>query len=364
MKKVRSLNINQKGTTRGTITRGVITLILVTTGLATLTGCAREKAKRQARANVFAPPPKDPVLIAAEQKIDLSALPADLALQERVNNMPFAEIIARLGSASYSGHYVLSMRRDKNEKKQTLDAAVSQDAAGNFTVAVNIKNGDRQHLVYADKVLYLKHNYGHWRASRDPTDERKRWREQAYHIWPSFYALFAKHLSFSQGTAITYHGRPALRFELSVKAQQELPAPMPRELTRDIPEDAGLARWRALAERGETWRAYTVTDSGGGSLVVDNKTGSPLKIDFSGQLRVEDVVDHPVMLKVELNASLDKIGQTTEIQAPKDFVEEYSRRKTITDPLSFMGPDAPVRLVIPESKKSKKSTPKATEKQP
>ncbi len=246
-------------------------LLPITLGALVLGGCARERAKKEARARVFAPPPKDPVLVAAQQKISLQKFSTDLASQDRVNKMPFAEIAQRLQSLNFSAHYELSMQRDEVVKQQVLDAEVSQDADGNFRVAVEIKDGDRQHLVYADKVLYLKHNYGHWRASRDPTDERKRWREQAYRIWPSFYSLFAGHMSFSKGTPVTYQGRPALRFELSVKPQQELPAPMPKELTTDIPEDAGLARWRALAERTETWRSYD----------RDGQLGEPLDFEMT-----------------------------------------------------------------------------------
>lgn len=342
-------------------------LLLLLLGLvpALLGGCARDKAKKAARARVFAPPPKDPILLAAEQKIALNTFASDLATQDRVNNMPVAELFTRLHAADFSGHYKLSMQRDELLKKQELQSSVNQDDDGNFKVAVEIEGGDRQHMVYADKVLYLRHNYGHWRASRDPTEERNRWREQAYRIWSSFYRLFAKHLSFSQGTPVSYQGRPALRFEMSVKAQQEMPPPMPKELTRDISEDAGLARWRALAERAETWRSYTVTDSGGGTLVIDTETACPLKVEFSGQLRVEDVVDHPALLKVELNTSLSKIGKNDLVKAPEDFVEEYSRRKTITDPLSFMGPDAPVKLVIPDTRKhNKKADAQAPKTQP
>ena len=344
------------------ISQHLHTIILFSLVASLFGGCARDKAKREARARVSAPPPKDPILVAAEQKLKLDSFAKDLAMQDRVNNMPFAEIVARLGSASFTGHYKLNIQRDEVIKTQDLNSQVSQDAAGNFKVAVDITDGDRQHIVYADKVLYLRHNYGHWRASRDPTEERNRWREQAYRLWPSFYSLFAKQLSFSRATPITYQGRAALSFELSVKAQQEMPPPMPKELTRDIPEDAGIARWRAQAERTETWRRYAVTDSGGGHLVVDTKTGCPLKIDFSGQLRIEDVVDHPVIFKVDLSTSLDNIDQLEQVQAPKDFVEEYSRRKTITNPLSFMGSDAPVKLTIPittkSAQKAKKQDPK------
>lgn len=317
----------------------IVTSFIVSAG----SGCARQRAKREAKKRVSAPPQKDPFLVAAEQKIAIDKMPTDLAVQARVNNMPFAELSARLGAVSFVGQYKLTMQRDEISKTQSLKSSIEQDAKGQFHVEVEIEGGDLQHIIYADNLLYLRHNYGHWRASRDPTDERLRWREQAYRLWPSFFKLFEKQLSFSQGRPVQFLGRPALRFEMSVKAQKELPAPMPQALLEPQPATPDLRHWHAQAQRIETWRSYAVCDAGGGSIIVDSALGTPLQVEFSGQMRVEDQVDHPAKMQVELHAELKKIAHVEPITPPKDFVEEFSRRKIITDPLSFLGPDAPVQ---------------------
>lgn len=320
--------------------RWSVALALV--GLATVGSCAREQAKREARERVFAPPPPPPEQVLAAQPLDVSALARDPVLRDRVVRMSMSEIAQRLGSLHYQGQEQLTFSRGDLKRKQVTSAQVTQARSGSFSVDVDMEGGDQQHLVYHDGVLYVRHNVGRWRTSRDPTDERVRWREQAYGLWPALYDLLRDNLRLSDGTPVTAQGREALRFELVVTPGQAPAEPMPAALRT---EDAGLSpleEARRDAERSELWRRYAVTESGGGSMVVDRQSGVILELELGATLRVDDVPDAPARAEVNLKTTVDQVGQELSVAPPADSVSEFARRKIVTQPLSFLdGGSAP-----------------------
>ncbi|MFH1811493.1 MAG: hypothetical protein ABIJ09_22320 [Pseudomonadota bacterium] len=124
---------------------------------------------------------------------------------------------------------------------------------------------------------------------------------------------------------------------------------MPAEM---IAVDAGLGPVelaRREAGRVEQWRRHAVTEGGGGTLVVDRATGVVLEVEVSFSLRVEDEPDQAARAELSLRAGLEKIGEEPEIGAPEDFISEFSRRKIVTRPLSFLdgGTPAPVPAPAP-----------------
>ncbi|MBN2359562.1 MAG: hypothetical protein JXR83_08900 [Deltaproteobacteria bacterium] len=306
------------------------------------TGCSRERAKREAKRRVFAPPPPDPVVTRAGEKIEVGGLANQPAVRDRLVHMSAAEIGQRLGSFVFEAEGRISFSRGTVKRHSTERAALEQAANGDFRLDLAMEGGDQQHLVYSGGVLYVRHNYGVWRASRDPTDERLRWREQAYGIWPSFYDLFGAQIRFVEGTPTTREGRPVVSFTISVTAGK----PPAEQLAK--PSGEGTEGERALARRAEEWRRYTVAESGGGTLVLDERQAVPLEVDFGGTLRVVDDEQTPAQLEVAVKAKLGKIGSLERIEPPADYVQEYVRRKIVTDPLAFLGAGASAASSAPD----------------
>jgi len=298
-------------------------------------GCVRDRAKREARQRVFAPPPPDPVVTRAKEKIEVGGLASQPPVRDRLVHMSFAEIAQRLGSFAFEAEGRISFARGTMTRQSVERSTLEQAANGDFRLDLLMEGGDEQHLVFCNGVLYVRHNYGVWRASRDPTDERLRWREQAYRIWPSFYDLFGDQIRFVEGAPTSADGRPAVRFTIAVAASTAPVEPMGKAPT----EGAGLER--ALAQRMVEWRRHTVAESGGGSLLLDEQQAAPLEVDFGGTLRVVDDEQSPAQLEVAVKAKLTKIGGIANIEPPADYVQEYAHRKIVTNPLEFMGAATP-----------------------
>lgn len=298
-------------------------------------GCARDRAKSEARQRVFAPPPPDPVVTRAKEKIEVGGLASQPPVRERLVHMSFAEIAQRLGSFAFEAEGRISFSRGTVTRQSVERATLEQAANGDFRLDLVMEGGDEQHLVFCNGVLYVRHNFGVWRASRDPTDERLRWREQAYRIWPSFYDLFGDQIRFVEGAPTSVDGRPAVRFTISVAANPAPVEPMGKAPT----EGDGLER--TLAQRAIEWRRHTAAESGGGSLLLDEQQAAPIEVDFGGKLRVVDDDQKPASLEVAVKAKISKIGTIPRIDPPADYVQEYVHRRIVTDPLAFLGADAP-----------------------
>jgi len=341
--------------------RGALLVLLM---VVASTSCMRERAKREAKARVFAPPPADPMTLLAQETIDINTMPDEAAVRDRVHRMPFAEVTARLGPLTYQGEMQIVFQRGDSHVSSTETSTLRQGPR-DFSLDVVMHGGDEQHLVFHDGTFFVRHNFGRWRASRDPTDERRRWREESYALWRAVYDLFQDRIQFTDTGATSHQGRRAVRYAMRVSPPTEPDPVMPPELIWPTEGETAKQRDQRLARRATEWRAYSVPLEGEGQIVIDEEKAVPLQVRFEGRLRVRDADAEPALLAVKLTCQLSKIGVDPEVGPPADSVEEFARRKIVTNPLSFLdggtgGPaasPAPKGAPAPEAAPAPKGAP-------
>lgn len=329
--------------------RAALLLVAVLVALSSLAGC-RSEENEAAKERLSQPEPPDPLVEQSEEVIRASALADEQAVRDRVNRMSFAEVARRLGSLKLVSEGELSFERSDLKVRSKEKVTVLQAEAGDFSVVTETSDGSEQQLVFANGILFLKNNNGHWRASRDPVGERNELREEGAGIWRSFYDLFAHALTLESRGATTHKGRSAIRYAIQVGNEEgealALAAgakPPPRQVDDDedagtldagpVASDAEVQAW--VSERVRTWRKKARPGGGSGELLVDEQTGALLKVHFDGRLVVGDQKP-PAILKVKIRHDVSDVGKAHEIIVPKDAIDEVVRKKWPVKPRELL----------------------------
>ena len=315
-------------------------------------GCTCQRTENlDAKARLTKPQPQELSSVKATEKIDVDAL-TDAAKMSRVAHMDGSELAARLGSFLYKGTGELSFGRDSDPSpalKSAETTTVMQAANGDFAVSVVTGDGTEQKLAYVNEIFFLKNNNGQWRVSRDPSGERNTYRSDAMAVWASFYDMVEHALVVERTGATTHAGRGAVGYSLKLpdnsdKARAEgalvtdaaaPPTVIPGvdggpDTVIDAPEDEKLRRER-IATRVSAWARRAHPAGGSGRILVDEITGAPLLVEFTGELVVGDGKD-PARLKITLTSAMTEIGKDQMVVAPKDAIDEVVRKKVVAQP--------------------------------
>jgi len=304
-------------------------------------GCSCQRAENvEAKKRLQAPPPKSRIDTLAAEKLAVSGMAKDKAMQERVNRMTFSEVAKRVGSAQLTSKGKLDFDRAGFTVHSAEDNLVVQTADGDFSVVNVTSDGSRQELLFANKIFFLKNNNGQWRISRDPSGEALKLRDKSGGVWRSFYELFAHALMFSAKGLETVQGREAYHFVMTVTDKSAEALQMGKDdpfpaVRQEVVQDGGVTE--VIEKRPETmkrlaaWRERSRAKSGGGDVWVDADTGVVLKVAFKGELTVGDEAT-AATLKVDIQSELTDIGKELKVEPPKEATREVARVKLPVKP--------------------------------
>jgi hypothetical protein len=315
-------------------------------------GCTCQRSENiEAKERLTKPQPKEISSTKATEPIDVDSLTTRDTM-DRVVHMDGSEIATRLGSFVYASRGELAFGREQDDTtalRSAEDTKVVQSDTGDFSIDVVTGDGSEQKLAYVNEVFFLKNNNGQWRVSRDPSGERNVYRTDAMGVWASFYDLVSHALVVERTGATQHAGRNAIGYRLTLpdqaaQARQEgaavTDAPAPPTIvpgvdggpdtTVEAPE-AEDARRERIAQRVAMWTKRAKPAGGSGRLLVDEATGVPLLVEFSGTLVVGDGKD-PAKLTVKLDAAMSEIGKAHTLKAPQDAIDEIVRRKMPASP--------------------------------
>jgi hypothetical protein len=320
-------------------------VVIVAHTVFALSGCSR--GENEAKERLFSPAPPDPMIAAAKEVIPVFELATNKDAWTRVNRMPYDEMRRRLDSFTYKSEGTLDFSRQKLQLRSTERVTITQPSGDDFSIALSTGDGSTQDIVFANDVLFLKNNNGHWRASRDPKGERTELIDDSAGVWRSFFDLFAHALVVERKDGLTTRaGREAIVYTLTVRDESAKAAAKGREETAlpdDIPfaadeegVDGGVAPGKKLSQKDVTdrisrWRQNAHPAGGKGEVVVDSKTGVVLAVRFTGALAVGDAPSTG-RLDVDVTVGVSDIGADLQVSPPKGAIEEITRKKWPTDP--------------------------------
>lgn len=347
---------------RRTCSRQLLSAVFasVTLGVLALSvgGCS-DKKNAEAKKRLLTPETKNPLDAKADEKLDASAVGSDDTMRRRVNRMAFGEVKRRLNSLSLHSEAVLSFERGTLKIKSSEVVDLKQAKEGDFSLTLVTGDENRQEVASVNDVFFLKNNNGRWRISRDPSGERERLREDSAGVWRSFYDLFNHALVFQKEGSTSYEGRSVVRYRMNVKnlseqakelgAQEPQPDPTPpAEVDGGAPKVDPKVENKKLMGRMEAWRKNARAAGGRGEMLVDEKTGVILKLDFTGKMVVGDGPT-PAELNVRIKVETKDIGKALIVSPPKNAVAEITREKF---PVAPRAPFEKKGVVAPAPKKS------------
>ncbi len=352
--------------------------VSVLLALVALSGCTCQRAENvAAKERLTKPQPKELSSTKATEPIDVDAL-TDADKMKRVVHMDGSEIAARLGSFVYTSSGELAFGREGDSAaplKSAEKTKVVQGELGDFAIDVVTGDGSEQKLAYVNEIFYLKNGNGQWRVSRDPAGERNVYRSDAMAVWASFYDLVAHALVVERIGATKHGGRGGIAFSLKLPDQGKEAKEAGQAVTDSAPpsqvipgvdggpdtvveaEENEDTRRERIAKRVSLWAKRAKPAGGSGKIIVDEATGVPLMVEFSGALVVGDGKE-PARLTVKLTSSMQDVGKAQKISAPQDAIDEIVRRKMPATPRATFE-EAGIVAPIPKEDVPGAPTPKA-----
>jgi hypothetical protein len=347
--------------------------------LVTLSSCScQRKENRDAKERMGEKAPPSRQLQRAQETISADQL-TDRKNLDRVSRMEGGEIAARLQAFQMMATSEMAFSRGPEAVvKSSEKTNFMQNKNGDFSLETTTGDGSEMRLSYVNSVFFLKNNNGQWRISRDAGGEREQYRTDALSVWRAFYDLIGHALVVERDGAVTQSGRNAIRYRISLpdasaQAVETSKAVPPAELAKAVDvvdEDAAKpaagtrvsrndpVEQKRLSTRIAQWRKRTHPKNGKGILVVDEKTGVPLLVQFEGEAIVGDGPE-PAVLHVKIDQAMASVGQESNIAAPPDAIDAVVRTKLPVEPRTVFEEAGIVEPLPPKEGEAAKPVKKA-----
>jgi len=252
------------------------------------------------------------------------------------------EASARLGSFDWSASATWTVSRPKAGIRLRLAERhrVRQSAAGDFEVESDLDPGEGagaesgKRVVYARGMTYARSRYAPFGAWRErPTDrgrDARRFRDESFGLLADVAALYGAALELTPAGEATFLGRPARRFQISLKAGAA--AHGPSHLGAQ-PQDGGPDE--------DTRRRLAFLDGriparADGEILADAESGVPLKFLLKGAFKVKD--DPDARVDLELAGQMKALGAAAgAVVPPKEILPDERKPRGVARALEAAG---------------------------
>jgi hypothetical protein len=270
------------------------------------------------------------------EPIDISALPSDPSIQQRVNTIGFPEVARRLGPHRYTAEIRFTIKKDDAEAAVSESDKIELAKNGDFRTTVENNAGQGYELIFSNGHYYIRNRYDMFHEDETLSDAHLRLRDSAYGAWAAIYRLYGGRLSFQKPIA-TNRGRKMMRFSIGLGASKpSVPGTKPQP---SVP--AGVTKYvypikPTLAEK-YAWRDHTKPVDASGTLLVDVESGVVVNVEFDGSLAFSAPSGSNGSLTISARITTDNFGVLPSIAAPSpDQLKPMPQRLDVdTHPLDF-----------------------------
>jgi hypothetical protein len=269
--------------------------------------------------------------------IDITALPSDPSIQQRVNTIGFPEAAKRLGPHRYTSDIHFSIKKGDTEATVAESAKIELARNGDFRTTVENNGGLGYELVFSNGHYYIRNRYSVFHEDETFSNEHLRLRDSAYGGWAAIYRLYRGRLSFQRPLSINRYGRTMVRYSIGLSASTpSLPGTTPQP---SVP--VGVTKYvypiKATAAEKDAWRDYTNPVEARGTILVDAETGVVVNVEFDGSLAFSAPSPSDGSLTISARINSDSFGGAPSIAAPSsDQLKPMPQRLDVdTHPLDF-----------------------------
>ncbi|MFO0723419.1 MAG: hypothetical protein U1E65_06545 [Myxococcota bacterium] len=250
----------------------------------------------------------------AKEKIDTDRL-SDPTERTRALSMSFEEVVAREGIVEYHG--IAHIEVTHGQRMSVVeDSLIRQGLFGSFQLIQRDGEGaELRQGIYNNGVFFLSNGGGKMRVEGMVRDRAKEMREELYEPLRVFSGYFGP------------------RFGLVRQKTTEL------DLKSAVVYEVALLEGPAVVE-SKNGDAAKSPKSLKGTIIFDQKTGVPLKVELDGLLEVPGAKDkdgktsEPGRIEVHLESTMKTI-EGADLK-PEKFIPTITRHATDPEPLGFL----------------------------
>lgn len=295
-----------------------------------------KEANQEAKARIWGrdePPPE--VEAKAAEQLDPTVLDADPAVRDRVLQMRFDEVVARLGIVEYHGLAKIEVERGKQRLVVIEDSIIRQGLHGSFQVIQRDEKGaELRQGIWNNGVFYLSNAGGKMRVEGMTKDRHLILRDEAWQPLRVFSGYFGPRFGLRKAGTGQVAGRSAIKYEL---------------VLLDGPE-------KIESTSGDAAKKPRSLD---GTLLIDTERGVPLKGELNGTLEVPPLEGAEGSEAGRITVSLQFELKTIEGEEikPKSFIPTIERHPVDLAPLAFLDGGIRTSTVIGGPKKTRPKNP-------
>jgi hypothetical protein len=280
----------------------------------------------------------------AKRRLDASAAPGEAAFAfdparpADALGLDADAVARRLGSFEWTAAVEWSVTRPGDDAARVRAVErhrLRQLATGEFESEAELDPGlgpgseTGRGVIFANGMTYARGRYAPVRER--PTDrgrDARRYRDESFRMAASVAALHGGRLALTPAGEAKVLGRPALRYRIALAKDAQGAAPAAAPVSRSAQDDDTKLRFAFLDGK--------VPVSADGELLLDAKTGAPLRVRLAS---VFDVQGAPgVRAAVELHAQVKALGSdVAAVTPPKDALLDVRKPPGVADALEAAG---------------------------
>jgi len=299
-------------------------------------GC-HEPRERAAKQRIFSPEDRPKVVASAQEQLFPEQLGAEPRLAERVLTMGAAEMAERLGAHRFSAQVSFDWSTPsatplKLSESRLLEAD-ARGVNGDFHAKVDNNQDLGLEVIRVAGEVYARNRFGKYRLRRRDRGMAERTREDVVAPLGELDALFERRIKLLPLGVVTYEGRSALRYEVSLAAAA--PKGPVASLPPLLQPKGGVDE---TTRRRLAFLATKAPRSLKGEVLVDTATSVVVRASLDGNLEVPGQGGaRPAALRVMLEQKVTRIGQPLELKPPPGALPDVDKPLGIADALDRFG---------------------------
>jgi hypothetical protein len=299
-------------------------------------GCT-DPVDKAAKARIFSPEDPPKVVASAQQKLPPEEVADNPQVARRILGMDAAEVTERLGPHRYQatlGYEWTSAEANPVKLTETRTfRAGPGGVSGDFHGVLENSRDQGLEVIRTGGQVFARNRYGQFRQRLRDRGMAERTRTELTGAIRDFDSLFQGRLKLTPEGTVTYEGRTAWKYAVSLGPASE--AGNARPLPALLQPKPGVDD---TTKRRANFFAHRVPRSLDGEVLVDASTSVVLKARLDGRIGVpSEKTPEAAELRMTLESALTELGQDPKLQPPGDFLPDADKPQGIADALDAFG---------------------------
>ncbi len=299
-------------------------------------GCS-DPVDKAAKARIFSPEDPPKVVASAKQKLPPEDVADNPQVARRILGMDAAEVTERLGPHRYQATVGYEWTSEasipvKLTETRTFRAGPG-GVSGDFHGVLENSRDQGLEVMRVGGQVFARNRYGPYRQRLRDRGMAERTRAELTGAIRDFDSLFQGRLKLTPEGTVTYEGRTAWRYVVTLgpasQAGDSRPLP-PMPQPKKGADETTVRRANFFTHR--------LPRSLDGEVLVDAATSVVLKARLDGRIGVPgEKTPEAAELRMTLEAALTEVGQDPMLRPPEDFLPDADKPQGIADALDTFG---------------------------